>query len=136
MSKFVYEKGDRHIGKHQCDMCVYKVNDEYLCQKLEIDVQKESDSLSEDDQMLLEYELEELEKANSGVADGGGAGGGESSSSSKKKKSDSDSDGSDFHIDNPTFSIFAISGSSSALGLFFPKLTLEILNTSSNSKDI
>ena len=75
-----------------------------LCQKLEIDVQKESDSLSEDDQMLLEYELEELEKANSGVADGGGAGGGESSSSSKKKKSDSDSDGSDFHIDNPTFS--------------------------------
>ena len=76
-----------------------------LCQKLGIDVENESDSLSEDDQMLLEYELEEFEKANSGVADGGGGG---SISSSKKKKSDSDSDsdsdGSDFHIDNPTFS--------------------------------
>ncbi len=35
MSKFVYEKNELHIGKHQCDMCIYKVNDEYLCQKLE-----------------------------------------------------------------------------------------------------
>ena len=72
-----------------------------LCQKLGIDVESESDNLSEDDQMLLEYELEELEKANSGVAASGGGG---SSSSSRKKKSDSDNDGSDFHIDNPTFS--------------------------------
>ena len=69
-----------------------------LCKKLEINVDDENDNLSEDDKLLLEYELEEFAKANSGLD--GSAEGGESSSSFKKKKS---SDGSDFHIDNETF---------------------------------
>ena len=73
-----------------------------LCEKLGINVDDETANLSEDDQLLLEYEIEELAKANSGMdemGDSGGGGGSDSSSSGKKKNSDA----SDFHIDNPTF---------------------------------